>query len=238
VNESFSRARRLAVPAAAILGASLLIGASQLSAQLSAGRPRAAAAPAQSARVDGLLSGIPQHGAALGSPTAPVTLVEYADLQCPYCAEWARQALPVLVADYVRPGKLRIVFRGLAFIGPDSQVALQTAVAAGRQNKLWDVIHALYEQQGDENSGWVTDALLAEIAAGARLEYGRLAVEQARPWVARRIASSARAATADGVDGTPSFVAGRTGAAMRAVPLRSLGPDGIVPAIESLLHDE
>ena len=37
-----------------------------------------------------LLRGIPQAGIALGSPDAPVTLVEYADLQCPFCAEWAR----------------------------------------------------------------------------------------------------------------------------------------------------
>jgi protein-disulfide isomerase len=233
-----SWARHFLVPGAAVLLASVLIGASQLSAHPSTGRSRAFAAPAQSARPDSLIARIPQQGGALGSPAAPVTLVEYADLQCPYCAEWARQALPVLIADYVRDGKLRIVFRGLAFIGPDSRLALRTAVAAGRQDRLWDVVHALYQEQGVENSGWVTDALLAKIAAGAGLEYDRLAVERNRPWVARRIATSAQLAAADGVRGTPAFAAGRTGAEMHAVPVRSLGPDGIVPAIEALLHDD
>ena len=58
------------------------------------------------------LAGIPQDGNVLGRPDAPVTLVEYADLQCPYCAEWSRRALPPLVTDYVKAGKLRIEFRG------------------------------------------------------------------------------------------------------------------------------
>ena len=80
-----------------------------------------------------LFAGIEQHGAALGSPKAPVTLVEYADLQCPYCAQWARDALPTLVEDYVKTGKLRIVFSGMAFIGADSDKALRTAIAAGEQ---------------------------------------------------------------------------------------------------------
>ena len=63
-------------------------------------------------------------------------------------------------------GKLRIVFNGLAFIGPDSDKALRTAIAAGQENHLWDVVHGLYARQGDENAGWVTDELVGEIAAG------------------------------------------------------------------------
>ena len=97
-----------------------------------------------------------------------MTLVEYADLQCPYCAQWALDALPTLVEDYVKPGKLRIVFRGLAFIGPDSDKALRTAIAAGENDHLWDVVHGLYVHQGAENAGWVTDGLVTEIAAGVR----------------------------------------------------------------------
>ena len=64
------------------------------------------------------LLGIPQAGVVLGDPNAPVTLVEWADLQCPFCREWSTAAFPALVHDYVRTGKLQIVFRGLAFLGP------------------------------------------------------------------------------------------------------------------------
>jgi uncharacterized membrane protein len=116
------RRRAALLLAAAVVLSAALIGASRISSGETG--TRAAAVSGSS------LAGIPQAGAALGNPNAPVTFVEYADLQCPYCAEWARRTLPVLVDDYVRTGKLRIVFRGLAFIGPDSERALRAAIAA------------------------------------------------------------------------------------------------------------
>jgi protein-disulfide isomerase len=135
----------------AVLLASVMIGASQLGARSGGARATGATPPLASNGPDAaLFAGIAQHGAALGSPRAAVTLVEYVDLQCPYCAEWTRQTLPVVVLNYVRSGKLRIVFRGLAFIGPESQLALETAVAAA-DDKLWNVVHALYRVQGAEN---------------------------------------------------------------------------------------
>src|SRR3954469_18725569 len=140
-----SRHRFAAVLAASALIATILISASQVSAR--GAKQSAPATPltkTPSASISKLFAaGVPQHGAALGRPSAPVTLVEYADLQCPYCGEWARTTLPVVVSDYVRTGRLRIVFRGLAFVGPDSDRALTAAVAAGRQDRLWDVVDAL-----------------------------------------------------------------------------------------------
>jgi hypothetical protein len=93
------------------------------------------------------LEGVAQRGAALGRADAPVTLVEYADLQCPYCGEWARRSLPVIVDEYVRTGRVRIVFRGLAFLGPDSALALRAVMAAGDQNKLWSLVEDMYRRQ-------------------------------------------------------------------------------------------
>ena len=148
-----------ALVVAAILTA-VLIGASQIGRRPT---PRTTEPPPA---VESLFAGIEQQGGALGSPEAPVTLVEYADLQCPYCAQWARETLPALVDEYVEAGKLRIVFQGLAFIGPDSDKALRTAIAAGQDDHLWDVVHGLYASQGAENAGWVTDGLVGEIASG------------------------------------------------------------------------
>jgi hypothetical protein len=113
---------------------------------------KARAAPVQTP-APSLFRNIPQRGAVLGNPAAPVTLVEYADLQCPYCADWAVGALPVLVDEYVRSGKLRIVFRGMAFLGPESDTALRTAVAAGRQNRLWDVVHGVHPARAASIAG-------------------------------------------------------------------------------------
>jgi len=72
------------------------------------------ATAAQGARLSGgafssrLFAGIPQRGTLLGRAGAPVRLVEFADLQCPYCDEYAVQTLPSLVANYVRQGKLQM----------------------------------------------------------------------------------------------------------------------------------
>ena len=181
-------------------------------------------------------AGIEQQGIALGSPDAPVTLVEYADLQCPYCAQWSRETLPVLLQEYVASGKLRIVFHGLAFIGSDSDKALRTAIAAGEQNHLWDVVHGLYAGQGAENAGWVTDELVAEIAAGVPGLDGddaplRTVGGQCRPGAEAR----SRRGHGAGVHSTPAFQIGPTGGRLELVEVSSLAPDGIRPAIEAVL---
>ena len=165
-----------------------------------------------------------------------MTLVEYADLQCPYCAQWARETLPVLVDDYVATGKLRIVFRGLAFIGPDSDKALRTAIAAGQDDHLWDVVHGLYASQGAENSGWVTDELVGEIAAGVPgLDGEKLLSARWESAVDPELRRAAAAAERAGVHGTPAFQVGPTGGRLELVQVELARPDGIVPAIEAVL---
>jgi protein-disulfide isomerase len=230
------RDRRLQL--AVVLGAAaalaaVLVGASLIGAREDGSVPAPAAA---SAHEPSLFAGIEQSGTALGSPAAPVTLVEYADLQCPYCAQWARDALPTLVGDYVRAGKLRIVFHGLAFIGPDSNTALRTAVAAGRVNHLWDVVHGLYLSQGAENAGWVNDTLVRDIAGGVPgLEPDELLAARWEKTIDPELERFAAAAKVAGVNGTPAFQVGPTGGPLERVEVGSLRPEGIIPAIEAAL---
>jgi protein-disulfide isomerase len=167
------------------------------------------------AATEALLRGIPQRGNVLGRPDAPVTIVEYADYQCPYCARWALDTLPALIEEYVRPGKAKIVFQGIAILGEDSATALQTAVAAGAQDKLWHVSELLYHNQGSENAGWVTDDLLQEIGASVReLDVERMMDNRKSPEVAADIGNAQAAAQGAGVMGTPFFELGRTGGPM------------------------
>jgi len=185
-----------------------------------------------------LLSGIPQHGIVLGRPDAPVTLVEFADLQCPFCAEWSRNTFPELVRDYVRSGKVRIVFRGLAFIGVDSQEALRFGLAAGEQGKLWNVAHLLYENQGGENEGWVTDGLLTAVGrAVPGLEVERALAERSQPGVETELAAAQTAAAANGVQGTPSFAVGPTGGVLRPVAVDNLDASAFRPILDALLAE-
>jgi len=187
------------------------------------------------AEVSEMLAGIPQSGATLGRADAPVTMVEYADLQCPFCAEWARNALPTLAWDYVRAGKLKVEFRGLAFVGGDSDKALRFALAAGEKNKLWHAVELLYWNQGAENTGWVTDAKLDAVAGAIGLEGGALRARGNNTPIVHAIAESATAASADGVTTTPTILVGPTGGTLEHVQLSGLGPEGVLPAIEDVL---
>ena len=188
------------------------------------------------AETSALLAGIPQHGNALGSPKAPVTLVEFADPQCPYCGEWARGALPDLVRQYVRTGRVRVVFNGMSFVGPDSELALRTALAAGQQNRLWHVLDLLYRNQGTENTGWVTEGLLAGIGAAVPgLDGPRMLAQRDAPDVSAALDAAAANADTHGINSTPSFLAGPTGGRLEAVPVASLDLAGIAPALDRLL---
>jgi protein-disulfide isomerase len=181
-----------------------------------------------------LLDGIPQKGTVLGRPAAPVTLVEYADLQCPYCSAWAQAALPDLVKEYVKTGKMKIEFRGLAFLGPDSDRGLRAALAAGEQNKLWQVVDLLYRNQGDENSGWLTDDTLRQVGASVDgLDVNRMLAR--REAMTPQLEKAQAAANASGIHGTPSFELGPTGGQLQRVQITSLDAHGLRPAINSLL---
>lgn len=191
---------------------------------------------AGSAETATLLRGIPQDGTALGSPDAPVTLVEYADLQCPFCAEWARGSFPAIVDEYVRPGEVRIEFRGMAFLGPDSQTALQTVLAAGEQDRLWNVLHLLWANQGEENAGWVTEDLLREVGDSVvGLDTERMLAQRSSAAVEGAMVSSQQSADLNGIDSTPSFLAGPTGGTLERLELTSLEPEEMRAALDALL---
>jgi protein-disulfide isomerase len=240
--QSRLRSRHLVLAVAAALALALvLIGASRLSAD-SQSPPAQPSAPAQPGEVAGarevtsLLAGIPQAGTVLGRPDAPVTLVEYADLQCPYCAQWALGTFPALVQDYVRAGKLRVEFRGLAFLGADSDTALRATLSAGRQDKLWSVLELLYANQGAENSGWVTEGLIAGIAASVPgLDSEEFQADRQLAALDAEMAKAQAQAQASGVTGTPAFELGRTGGKLRILQVTSLEPAQFRAAIEALL---
>ena len=72
-----------------------------------------------------LVAGIPQNGTVLGKSGTTVRLLQFEDLQCPICKRYTDEAFPAIVNEYVRTGRIKVDFRGLAFLGPDSLKALQ-----------------------------------------------------------------------------------------------------------------
>jgi protein-disulfide isomerase len=188
-------------------------------------------------RVTTMLAGIPQDGATLGSTNAPVTMVEFADPQCPYCAAWGRSAMPTIVRRYVRTGKMKILFSGMTFVGADSMTALRTALAAGRQNRFWNVIELLYENQGTENTGWVTDSLIQAIGGAVPgLDTKQMLSDRGSAAVDRAISDAESLAQEAGVNSTPTFAVGKTGGTLTIVKVSSLSPSALTPAIDAALE--
>jgi protein-disulfide isomerase len=152
------------------------------------------------------LAGIPQSGQALGAASAPVEIQEFADLQCPYCAQAARETIPPLVERWVRPGTVRISFQPVAFVGPDSVRGATAALAAGQQNRLWQFVEAIYGEQGAENSGWLDDELVGATAAAVGVGRDRFEADRASSSVQEAFQRIAFQAQAAGVRSTPTFV--------------------------------
>ena len=178
-----------------------------------------------------LYSGIPQDGTTLGKGSAPVTVYLYEDFQCPYCGQFSRETFPELVGSYVREGKVKMVSETLVFLGPDSAQAARAALAAAEQNRYWPYYSLLFEEQGQENSGYVTSDFLQGLAQ-------KTPGLNVREWNAQRTGSSFDSelkasqskAESAGVSSTPTLILNGPNGQKKLVGLRNY--DEVSAAIE------
>jgi protein-disulfide isomerase len=196
------------------------------------------APPEGSEETGALLADIPQSANALGSATAPVTLQYFGDLECPFCRDFTLEVLPSMIERWVRAGDLRIEYHALetATREPEVFVAQQVAVlAAGKQDRAWYFIETFYREQGEEGSGYVTDRFLQGIASEVPgLNLSQWNSDRSDPQLAGEIAADARAAESAGLNGTPSFLIGRSAGAMTTFV--STDATSVDAAIEGLLR--
>ncbi len=190
--------------------------------------------------VSSLIAGIPQSGNVLGSPTAPVTLQYFGDLECPICQKFTLGSLPTVIPKWVRTGKLRIEYRSLETATREPEVfkAQQVAAyAAGKQNKAWNFIETFYHEQGEEDSGYVTEKYLQGIASQVPgLNLTQWTSNRSDPELAKEVTTDAEAAANAGFNGTPSFLIGRSGGSMSKLEYQSPeDPTFINEAVEKLL---
>jgi protein-disulfide isomerase len=183
------------------------------------------------AAVERELRGIPQDGMVLGDPKAKATLIEFGDLQCPACKQYAEQIIPEVIAGPVRRGEAKIDFRNYVIIGAQSTAAGAAAVAAGKQGRGWSFVELFYRNQGFENSGYVTDDFLTAIARGAEVpDIAQWNADRKSKAVLREVNRTTNQASSLGFSGTPSFaVQGQGGG------LNPIGTPGSAGEIESAL---
>jgi protein-disulfide isomerase len=192
------------------------------------------------AEVSALLGGIQQGGNVLGSPTAPVTLRYFGDLECPGCQQFTEGALSPIIQNWVRGGKLKIEYRSLETATREPEVFKTqqvAALAAGKQQKLWYYIELFYREQGEEGSGYVTESYLRNLAEQVPgLDLTRWTNDRGDAALANEVATDAQAANNAGFNGTPAFLIGKTGGAMgKLEPSSYTDPASFNAAIEKLL---
>jgi protein-disulfide isomerase len=168
------------------------------------------------AETKSLFAGIPQKGVTLGKSDAPVTIMEFADPQCPFCKDYTVNEMPALIEKYVRTGKAKMELRLLSFIGRDSVTAASVLTAAGQQNKLWNATDLFYRNQGEENSGYVTDDFLTEVLTGAGADAEKAIAGAGDPAVSQELAEAQTLSSRYNVSGTPTVLVGPTGGDLKS----------------------
>jgi len=161
------RSRQTQLIVLAVLGAALLIGGAIALSQSGGDDDQGSSPP--SGDTQALIDSLHQNGDSIGEADAPETVLEFADLQCPFCRQFAIKEIPTLLEGPVADGDLKIRYRSWAILGEDSETAAAAALAAGEQDRMWSFIEAFYAKQGEENSGYVTDDFLREIAEDAKV---------------------------------------------------------------------
>ncbi len=178
----------------------------------SAPKVGSAAAKADAAKVSSLLAGISQSGNTLGSSSAKVTITEYGDLQCPVCKAFALGSENQLIANDVRSGKVKLVYRSLCTAtcnGPNPNVfptQQAAALAAGLQNKEWDYIELFYTEQGSEGTNYVNDGYLNGLASQVTgLNYSKWSSDRGSSSLTAQVTSDEQAAAAKSFSSTPTL---------------------------------
>jgi protein-disulfide isomerase len=149
---------------------------------------------------------IPVNGMSIGDPNAPVTIVEYGDYQCPFCAEFNKDAMPPLLADYISTGKVQLTFVPFSFLGDESLAAAEAAFCANDQGKFWAMHETIYANHNGENIGNLSASRLREMAEKSGLDMDQYDVCIDAGTHKGDVQNSSATARTAGIASTPSFV--------------------------------
>lgn len=150
------------------------------------------------------------HFPLLGNKDAKVTIIEFADFQCPFCERFYTATEQDLIKNYVDKGLAKFAFRNYAFLGQESTWAAEAVECANEQGKFWDFHNYLYTHQGGENSGAFAKDKLEGFAKDLGLNTNQFNSCLDSDKYAKNVADDLAAGKAAGVNGTPgTFVNGQ-----------------------------
>ncbi|MFT4049209.1 MAG: thioredoxin domain-containing protein [Solirubrobacterales bacterium] len=192
--------------------------------------------------VNARYANIPQDGVTLGEPAAKATIVEFADLRCPYCKDFEEGSMPTIVDELIKTGKAKLVFRNLTILdaaspsGKDSTNAAQYAAATSLQNKMFPFINLFYLNQQPENTDYVTESFLKGIANQITgLNADEAWTNRSNPKATNELSKADEQGQDLGVSGTPTIFVGKDEDSLEKVDLSDLtNPQPIIDAVNNL----
>ncbi|WP_105567090.1 DsbA family protein [Microbacterium halophytorum] len=151
---------------------------------------------------------------AIGDVDAPVVLVEWTDMRCPFCAAFSVDSLPTIVEEYVDAGKVRLEVNDVAFFGEESAEAAVAARAAGEQGKFFEYLRTAYAAAPESGHPDMPREKLIAFAEDAGVpDLDRFAADLDSPELRAAADESTQYAQRLGVNSVPFFVAGETAVA-------------------------
>ncbi|KEQ56302.1 Na antiporter NhaA protein [Marine Group I thaumarchaeote SCGC RSA3] len=141
----------------------------------------------------------------LGSPNAPITIIEFGDYQCSNCKKWFLDTKPDIMTNYIDTGKVSLVFVDIAFLGKDSGPASIATYCAEEQGKYWKYHGFLYSNQMSIDNGWANSDSLKGYAnnLGLNMELFVSCLDSEK--YSKRVQFNTDESKRNGVTGTPTF---------------------------------
>ncbi|MGN7760153.1 DsbA family protein [Paenibacillus sp. 22594] len=181
--------------------------------------------------VDGLKYEKQPH---LGSQDAKVKVIEFADFKCPACKKWTAAYLDTFIKDYVDTGKVQFYFMNFAFLDRDSYLAASAGEAIYKQSneKFWEYMHKLYENQGDESKIWATQKFILDFVKDniEGIDYNQFEQDLKNQTYMYDVKEDFKIAGSYGVNGTPKFM-------VNGELLPDSSYEGLTAAIEAAMSD-
>ncbi len=131
----------------------------------------------------------------MGNTNAPITILEWGDYQCTFCYKFHQNTLDIINEDFIKTGKVKIIFKDFPLNGFDSKLAAEASYCAQDQEKYWKYHDELYKNWGGERTGWITRESLTKFAETVEIDVDENKVDLLYAF-GKEI----------GIDATPSFL--------------------------------
>ncbi len=141
----------------------------------------------------------------LGNPNAPITMVEFGDYQCTFCSKFFHETENSIITNYIKTGKVKVLFKDYIILGQDSINAANAAHCANDQKLFWEYHSMLYNNWAGENTGWADLAHLHEFANTLGLDMDVFSTCMSDLKWNELVNLSSKDGQKLGVSGTPTF---------------------------------